>query len=133
VETVRFDGLIQSVSYLISRRTLAGAFGVGALGLPRLSGARKKRKNKKKRCQPCPAPDTCPDRVCCECGTQSPAPGCHHVDLASNPSPSDVIAACENACGGPEHWVGGDTSFTDGGLSVACDFESHCMRVLCPI
>lgn len=127
------DRLPLGLPNLLSRRGLAGALGLSALGVSDLAVARKKRKQRKKRCAPCQEPETCPNRVCCECGAQSPAPGCHLIGLADNPSPTEVVAACSEACGGMEHWVSGDTSFTSGGLSVACDATGHCLRVQCPI
>jgi hypothetical protein len=44
----RFDHLTRAVSSVLSRRTLAGALGLGALSLPLLTDAKKKRKKKKK-------------------------------------------------------------------------------------
>jgi hypothetical protein len=49
VETARFDHLTRTVSILLSRRTLAGALGLGAFALPNLVDAMKKRKRKKKK------------------------------------------------------------------------------------
>jgi hypothetical protein len=49
MESDRFDGLTRSVSSLLSRRTLAGALGLGALTLPSLVEAKKKHKHKKKK------------------------------------------------------------------------------------
>ena len=47
--TSRLDQLTRSASMYLSRRTLAGALGLGALALPIGSEARKKRKKKVKR------------------------------------------------------------------------------------
>jgi hypothetical protein len=48
MESDRFDGLTRSVSTVLSRRTLAGALGLGALVLPGPVAAKKKHKKKKK-------------------------------------------------------------------------------------
>lgn len=48
MDTDRFDHLTRSISTLLSRRTLASALGLGALALPSLVGARKKKRKKKK-------------------------------------------------------------------------------------
>jgi hypothetical protein len=49
MDGARFDGLTRSVSTLLSRRSLAGALGLGALALPGLADAKKKHKHKKKK------------------------------------------------------------------------------------
>jgi hypothetical protein len=49
MDSARFDGLARSVSTLLSRRTLAGAFGLSALAIPGLAEAKKKHKHKKKK------------------------------------------------------------------------------------
>jgi hypothetical protein len=49
MDSARFDGLARSVSTLLSRRTLAGALGLGALAVPTLAEAKKKHKHKKKK------------------------------------------------------------------------------------
>jgi hypothetical protein len=40
MDGARFDGLARSVSTMLSRRTLAGALGLGALTLPGLVAAK---------------------------------------------------------------------------------------------
>lgn len=49
MDSIRFDGLTRSVSTLFSRRTLAGALGLGALAHPGPAEAKKKHKHKKKK------------------------------------------------------------------------------------
>lgn len=133
MDTERFASLSRSLSTLRSRRTVAGAFGLSALAMPHLAGARKKRKHKKKTCPACPESDTCPERVCCECHALGPVPGCHIVNIDHHPSPGDTIAACDEACGGHQHVIGGDTSYPLGGQAAVCDLNSKCLRVQCPI
>jgi hypothetical protein len=48
MDRTRVDGLTRSVSTMLSRRTLAGALGMGALALPGLTDAKKKHKHEKK-------------------------------------------------------------------------------------
>ena len=45
----RFDNLTRAVSALLSRRTLAGALAFGALGLPQITDAKKRRHKRKKK------------------------------------------------------------------------------------
>jgi hypothetical protein len=47
VDIARFDSLIRTASSLLSRRALAGVLAIGALTLPGLADAKKKRKRKK--------------------------------------------------------------------------------------
>jgi hypothetical protein len=49
VETARFDHLTRAFATLLSRRTLAGALGLGTLALPSLIDAKKKKRKKKKK------------------------------------------------------------------------------------
>jgi hypothetical protein len=49
LDTARFDHLTRTVSTLLSRRTLAGALGLGVLGIPGLVDAKKNRKKNKKK------------------------------------------------------------------------------------
>jgi hypothetical protein len=49
MDSVRFDRLTRSVSTVLSRRTLAGALGLGALVRPDLADAKKHKKRKKKK------------------------------------------------------------------------------------
>jgi hypothetical protein len=49
VETARFDHLTRTFATLRSRRAIAGALGLSALGLPSLIDAKKKKRNKKKK------------------------------------------------------------------------------------
>lgn len=119
-----------------SRRAILGGlasvgFSFGIVQTPDPAPAKKRKKRKK--CPRCQAPETCPDRVCCECMAQSPASGCRIVSLASNPSPSETIDACDEACGGPGAWSGGTTSYTVGGLTAACDADHHYLRIRCPL
>lgn len=44
MDSDRFDGLTRSVSTLLTRRTLATVLGLGALGLPELAQAKKRKK-----------------------------------------------------------------------------------------
>jgi hypothetical protein len=134
-----FDRLTLRLGRLVSRRAALGGLGASGLAVA-LGGSafdtdarKRKRKKRKKTCPRCQAPETCPDRVCCECTAQSPASGCRIVDVASNPSPSESIAACDGACGGAGMWSGGNTSYTAGGLTAACDADNHCLRIRCPL
>jgi hypothetical protein len=45
----RFDHLTRSLATLLTRRRLAGVFGLGALALPSLIGAKKRHKQKRKK------------------------------------------------------------------------------------
>lgn len=47
MDTNRFDRITRTVSLVLSRRGLAGALGLAALGIPRLTIAQKKKKKKK--------------------------------------------------------------------------------------
>jgi hypothetical protein len=49
VDTARFDALTRAVSAVLSRRTLAGVLGLGALTLPSLADAKKKKRKRKKK------------------------------------------------------------------------------------
>lgn len=49
VNTLRFDQLTRAISFLLSRRALAGVLGLHALGVPALVDARKKKRKKKKK------------------------------------------------------------------------------------
>jgi hypothetical protein len=49
MDIARFDHLTRTVSTLLSRRTLAGTLGLGALALPGLAEAKKHKKRKKKK------------------------------------------------------------------------------------
>lgn len=63
LETDRFDQLTRLVGGTRSRRSLAGALGLGALAFPSLVAARKKkRKKKKKPCRPESPATTCAGR-----------------------------------------------------------------------
>jgi hypothetical protein len=49
MDTDRFDSLTRTFATVLSRRAIAGALGLGALALPDLAGAKKKRKNQSKK------------------------------------------------------------------------------------
>jgi hypothetical protein len=51
VDSDHFDHLTRKVRRLLSRRTFAGALGLGALTLPNVIDAKKRKKRKKKKCK----------------------------------------------------------------------------------
>jgi hypothetical protein len=81
MDTDFFDDLTRSVSVLLSRRTLAGALGVMALGLPGLAEAKKhkhkhKHKKHKKHHPPTGCVPHCQGKVCGDDGCGGPCGSC---------------------------------------------------------
>lgn len=146
MDSDRFDGLTRTVSTLLTRRTLATALGLGALGLPGLAQAKKRKKkvvlnefgcvNVKGFCE---NSGQCCSGVCegkkgkkkCKAHNQStclpgqtPA-GCGEVNSVSCMTTTGKVGQCITTTGNA-----GYCRF--GGFCVACKKDADCIGICGP-
>jgi hypothetical protein len=104
MDVERFDHWTRTISAHLTRRTLAGALGLGALAVPGLTAAKKKRKHKKtcKHCGPCRS---------CKKGTCKPK---------ADGTACSGGSCCSGVCSTEKQEVGSD-----------CDQDSDCCSDYC--
>jgi hypothetical protein len=94
-------------------------------GFPLAAQARKGRKKKRKRQEPC---DRCPARGCCQCEDPTQVP--IRCTLIPGKSGQELGAACAEICGTPPF---GLISVIDSGNTMVCAPDHRCQIAVCPL
>jgi len=128
-----FDTLSRTLSVAGSRRRAVAAALSGSLAA--LGGGETSAKKKCPICDICPPPpDTCPQRICCECPTRG---ACTYLDLVYEPggSPEPAGTACLEFCLTTVGDTAGRVLVPDqpGTRAPYCDAEQKCVHLYCPV